>query len=153
MPCDNLRPGRWHRDQLQRLWHCRGYLYQQRSLQLIHNSTEYNGASSSLDVGLESRIGVQAVVTFDSHWSVTAQEEAKLRGTKNFDPGTEWLFVQYQPYSDLKVRVGRVVMPSFLYSDVINVGYAMPWFRTRREGAVPTGGVFARTAHCSGRDQ
>jgi hypothetical protein len=95
----------------------------------VHNATEFAGASNSIDVGLESRIGVQAVVTFDSQWSVTAQEVAKLRGTSNFDPGTEWLFAQYQPISDLKVRLGRVVLPTFLLSDTINVGYAAPWFR------------------------
>jgi hypothetical protein len=94
-----------------------------------HNSSEFTGASNSLDVGLESRVGVQAVVTFASQWSVTAQEVAKLRGSSNFDPGTEWLYAQYQPISDLKVRLGRVVLPVFLMSDTINVGYAAPWFR------------------------
>lgn len=94
----------------------------------FHNSSEFTGASNSFDVGLESRIGVQAVVSFDQQWSVTAQEVAKLRGAKNFDPGTEWLFAQYQPDSHLKLRLGRVVLPVFLASDTINVGYSVPWF-------------------------
>jgi len=94
----------------------------------FHNETEFTGAANSFDVGLDSRIGVQAVVSFDSQWSVTAQELAKLRGSSNFDPNTEWLFAQYQPSSDLKFRLGRVVLPVFLLSDTINVGYAAPWF-------------------------
>jgi hypothetical protein len=94
----------------------------------FHNETELTGATNSFDVGLDSRIGVQAVVSFDSQWSVTAQELAKLRGDSNFDPGTEWLFAQYQPNSDLKLRLGRVVLPVFLLSDTLNVGYAAPWF-------------------------
>jgi len=94
----------------------------------FHKETELAGASNSLDIGLDSRIGVQAVVSFDSQWSVTAQELAKLRGSDNFDPGTEWLFAQYQPVSDLKLRLGRVVLPVFLLSDTLNVGYAAPWF-------------------------
>jgi hypothetical protein len=94
----------------------------------FHNETEFTGASNSFDVGLDSRIGVQAVVSFDSQWSVTAQELAKLRGDSNFHPDTEWLFAQYQPDSDLKLRLGRVVLPVFLLSDTINVGYAAPWF-------------------------
>jgi hypothetical protein len=94
-----------------------------------HSPTEFTGASNSLDVGLESRIGVQAVISLDPQWSITAQEVAKLRGNTNFDPGTEWLFAQYQPVPDLKLRLGRVVLPVFLASDVINVGYAVPWFR------------------------
>jgi len=99
----------------------------------VHTPTEFSGASNSLDVGLESRIGVQAVVSFDSQWSVTAQEVAKLRGSSNFDPGTEWLYAQYQPESDLKLRLGRVVLPTFLLSDTINVGYAAPWLRAPNE--------------------
>jgi hypothetical protein len=95
----------------------------------IHNPTESTGASNSFDVGLDSRLGVQAVVSVDSQWSITAQEEVKLRGSTSFDPGTEWLYVQYQPISDLKLRVGRVVLPVFLVSDSIDVGYAVPWFR------------------------
>src|ERR1700722_2952722 len=94
----------------------------------FHKETELAGASNSLDIGLDSRIGVQAVVSFDSQWSVTAQELAKLRGSDNFDPGTEWLFAKYQPVSDLKLRLGRVVLPVFLLSDTLNVGYAAPWF-------------------------
>src|SRR5580658_3996005 len=98
-----------------------------------HDSTEFTGASNSFDVGLESRIGVQAVVSFDPQWSVTAQEVAKLRGSTNFDPGTEWLYAQYQPDSNWKLRLGRVVLPVFLISDTINVGYAVPWFRAPNE--------------------
>src|ERR1700722_4378079 len=77
----------------------------------FHNETELTGASNSFDVGLDSRVGVQAVVSFDSQWSVTGQELVKLRSSDNFDPGTEWLFAQYQPDSDLKLRLGRVVLP------------------------------------------
>jgi hypothetical protein len=99
----------------------------------VHNSTEFTGASNSFDVGLDSRIGVQAVVNFDPQWSITAQEEAKLRGSSEFDPGTEWLYAQYQPEPALKLRLGRVVLPTFLASDTINVGYAVPWFRAPNE--------------------
>jgi hypothetical protein len=98
-----------------------------------HNASEFTGASNSLDIGLESRIGVQAVVSFDPQWSITAQELLKRRGSKNFDPGTEWLYAQYQPDPHLKLRLGRVVLPVFLVSDTINVGYAVPWLRAPNE--------------------
>jgi hypothetical protein len=105
----------------------------------VHDATDFTGASNSIDVGLESRIGVQATVSFDSQWSITAQEEAKQRGNTNFDPGTEWLYAQYQPTPDWKFRLGRVVLPTFLVSDTIDVGYAAPWFRAPNEvyGAEP----------------
>jgi hypothetical protein len=84
-------------------------------------------------VGLESRIGVQAVFDFGSDFSVTAQEVARLRGSNEFDPGTEWLFVQYVPDSDWKLRVGRVELATFLFSDSREVGYAATWFRAPNE--------------------
>jgi hypothetical protein len=98
-----------------------------------HGVDEFTGASNTIDIGLESRIGVQAVFDFGSGFSVTAQELARERGDKNFDLGTEWLYAQYQATSDLKLRLGRVVLPSFLLSDSRNVGYAAPWFRAPNE--------------------
>jgi hypothetical protein len=104
-----------------------------------HDATEFTGASNQFDVGLESRIGLQAVVDFGSGFSVTAQELAKQRGADQFSLGTEWLYLQYAPESDWKIRLGRVVQPTFLLSDSRNVGYAAPWFRAPNEvyGAEP----------------
>jgi hypothetical protein len=98
-----------------------------------HDSTEFTGATHQIDVGLESRLGVQAVVDFGSGFSVTAQELAKQRGTEAFSLGTERLYVQYAPDSDWKLRLGRVALATFLFSDSRNVGYAAPWFRAPNE--------------------
>jgi hypothetical protein len=104
-----------------------------------HEAGEFTGASNQFDIGLDSRIGVQARFDFGSGFSVTAQEVVRERGDKTFDPGTEWLYLQYSPTSDLKLRVGRVVMATFLYSDSREVGFAAPWFRAPTEvyGAEP----------------
>jgi hypothetical protein len=98
-----------------------------------HDTTEALGAGTQFDIGLESRLGVQAVVDFGSGFSVTAQELAKERADGAFSLGTEWLFVQYVPDSSWKLRLGRVALPIFLLSDSINVGYAAPWFRAPNE--------------------
>jgi len=98
-----------------------------------HSLTEFDGASNSFDVGLESRLGVQAVVNFGSGFSITAQELAKQRGDDAFSLGTEWLFGQYSPTPNLKFRVGRVELATFLLSDSINIGYAAPWFHAPNE--------------------
>jgi hypothetical protein len=95
-----------------------------------HDASEFTGASNQFDLGLESRLGVQAKFDFGSGVSVTAQEVLRRRGATDFDPGTEWLYVQYSPESDLQVRLGRVVLATFLYSDSRQVGYAAPWFRS-----------------------
>jgi hypothetical protein len=104
-----------------------------------HDGSEFEGASGQFDLGLESRLGLQAVVDFGSGFSVTAQELFRERGDERFSPGTEWLYLQYTPDSDWKFRVGRVALGTFLLSDSRNVGYAAPWFRAPNElyGAEP----------------
>ena len=98
-----------------------------------HDATEFTGASDQFDIGLESRFGVQATFDFGSGFSVTAQEVFRQRGSQQFDPGTEWLYAQYSPVSNLQIRLGRVVLPVFLFSDSRQVGYAQPWFRSPNE--------------------
>ncbi len=98
-----------------------------------HDSTEFIGAMNQFDVGLESRLGVQAVVDFGSGLSVTAQEVFKQRGSSAFSPGTEWFFGQYSPVSSLDLRIGRFAIDTFLLSDSLNVGYAAVWFRAPNE--------------------
>ncbi len=104
-----------------------------KNFSYVHGTQEFTGASNTLDIGLDSRIGVQAVFDFGNGFSVTAQELAKQRGDQSFDLGTEWLYLQYQPTQDFKLRLGRVVVATFLLSDSINVGYAATWFRAPNE--------------------
>ncbi len=105
----------------------------------IHDSSEFSGATNQFDIGLESRLGLQATFSFGSGLSVTVQEVARQRGDKTFDPSTEWLYAQYEPNSSWKLRMGRVALATFLYSDSRLVGYAAPWFRAPNEvyGAEP----------------
>jgi hypothetical protein len=98
-----------------------------------HDGTEFTGAAEQFDIGLESRLGLQAVVDFGSGFSVTAQELIRQRGSSDFSLGTEWLYIQYVPDPKLKLRLGRVVVGTFLLSDSRNVGYAAPWFRAPNE--------------------
>lgn len=104
-----------------------------------HDASEFAKASNQFDIGLDSRLGLQGRVDFGNDFSITAQEVFRERGSDEFDPGTEWLYVQYAPNSDLQIRMGRVVLPVFLYSDSRQVGYATPWFRAAPEvyGAFP----------------
>ena len=98
-----------------------------------HDVTEFTGAANRFEVGLESRLGVQAVFDFGSGFSVTAQEVARRRGSEDFELGTEWLYLQYSPTPDWQFRVGRVVLATFLLSDSREVGYAATWFRAPNE--------------------
>lgn len=98
-----------------------------------HDASEFTGASNQFDVGLESRLGLQAKFDFGSGLSVTAQEVVRQRGDRQFDPGMEWLYAQYSPEPDLQIRLGRIVLGAFMFSDTRQVGYAVPWFRAPSE--------------------
>jgi len=88
-------------------------------------------------------------VGLESHWTAgdiqlririlcAAQEVARQRGDKSFDPGTEWLYAQYEP-TRIGNAVGRVALATFLYSDSRLSRYAAAWFRAPNEvyGAEP----------------
>jgi hypothetical protein len=110
-----------------------GAMTSDSNYQFVHDGSEFKGASNTLNIGLESRIGVQAQVDFGSNISVTVQELAKERGAEDFKPGTEWAFVQYAATPDFKIRLGRMALGTFLISDSRNVGYAQPWFDAPNE--------------------
>ena len=101
----------------------------------LNNGT---GVENKIDLGSESRLGLQGDVRFQHGLSMTAQVVAMRRLTggtgaapvdKDFDPGVEWLFAQYQINDQFNARLGRMQLPAFLLSDSLNVGYAAPWMR------------------------
>jgi hypothetical protein len=95
-----------------------------------HDASEFTGASNQFDAALESRIGLQVNFDFGSGLSATLQEVLRQRGNTDFDPGTEWAYLQYSPRPDFQLRLGRVLLATFLYSDSRQVGFAFPWFHS-----------------------
>lgn len=107
-------------------------------LQFRKTLTNGTGVENKLDLGSESRLGLQGDVRFQQGLSVAAQAVAMRRLTggtaaapedKDFDLGVEWLFAQYQINDHFNARLGRMQLPAFLLSDSLNVGYAAPWMR------------------------
>jgi hypothetical protein len=94
---------------------------------------KFSGANKQIDTGVDSRLGLQGVVTFDPKFSMTAQALMVRRQDKDFDVGLEWFYGQYSPLPGVDVRLGRVMIPAFLLSDSLNVGYAQPWMRAPGE--------------------
>jgi hypothetical protein len=94
---------------------------------------KFTGANKQIDTGVDSRLGLQGVVNFDSQFSMTAQALMVRRQAKDFDVGLEWFYGQYQPIPEVSLRLGRVMIPAFLLSDSLNVGYAQQWMRAPTE--------------------
>lgn len=97
------------------------------------------GYSRAWSAQVDSRVGAQLDVRFNSQWSAVLQllAERGLRGT--YRPVVEWANLQYQATPDLSLRVGRITLPLFLAGDYRKVGYALPWVRPPVEvyGAIP----------------
>lgn len=78
---------------------------------------------------VDSRIGGQLTGTFTSRLSAVVQVIAEQNYDNTHKPHIEWANLTYQFTPDLSIRVGRTVLPSFMFSDTRKVGFANPWVR------------------------
>ena len=82
----------------------------------------YDG-SSSLQWKPDSKLGLQGSASYNSV-SVTAQ--VVVRGATG-TPDLEWLYGSYNVNDKVTLQVGRKRLPMFYYSDVQDLGIALPW--------------------------
>jgi hypothetical protein len=78
---------------------------------------------------IDSRLGAQVTAHFTPQLSAMLQVISEQRYDKTFKPHVEWANIAYQPTPEFSVRLGRIVLPTFLLSDSRKVGYANPWLR------------------------
>lgn len=88
---------------------------------------------------VDSILGAQIIANVTSRLSATVQVISQQRYDNTYTPYVNWANIKYQLTPDASLRLGRTVLPSFLYSDTRNVGYANPWVRPPIEvyGLVP----------------
>jgi len=85
----------------------------------------YDGRSG-LQWGQDSKLGLQGTATLpNANFSVTAQ--AVARGAHNGNIDLEWLYGSYQLTDNTVIQFGRKRLPMFYYSDIQDVGFALPW--------------------------
>lgn len=96
---------------------------------------------SSWSAAPDSDLGAQAKFTFTDALSGVIQVLSRDDSNGEFKPSVEWANLQYQITSDLKVRVGRMLLPTYQYSDTQNVGYSLPWVRIPVEIAYTDAGL------------
>jgi len=97
------------------------------------------GYTQSWSAEVDSRLGAQLAVTLTPKISAVVQVLAEQGHDGNYTPLLEWANVAYHPTTDASVRVGRIVLPTFMVSDSRKVGYANAWVRPPGEvyGLVP----------------
>ncbi len=94
--------------------------------------TRYNQAEGVKDkarIGLDTNLGLQASYKVNEQISGTVQVLTRKNTSPTFTTDLTWAFLKYKINDELNVRVGRVVLPTFLISDYQNVGYANTMMR------------------------
>lgn len=82
--------------------------------------------SNGLQWKPDSKLGLQGTASFaERRFSVTAQ--AVSRGAKDGAVNLEWLYASMKVNDKITIQAGRKRLPMFYYSDVQDVGVALPW--------------------------
>ncbi len=92
-----------------------------------------SGYSRSWSLEVDSRVGAQLTATFTPQLSAVVQVVAEQQVDGDYTPHVEWANLKYQVTPDASVRVGRIVVPTFMVSDYRKVGYANVWIRPPNE--------------------
>jgi hypothetical protein len=77
----------------------------------------------------DTKLGIQLNVTLTDRLSVIVQGMSQYQYDGTFRPDLEWANIKYQPTPDLSLRAGRIAIPTFMVSDSLSVGYALPYAR------------------------
>jgi hypothetical protein len=85
------------------------------------------GRSGNWFAGNDSRLGVQLTASVTPKVSAVLQVISEYQADGSYRPAVEWANVKYSFSPDAYLRIGRIVLPTFLNSDSRKVGYSYPW--------------------------
>src|SRR6204780_1654639 len=87
------------------------------------------GHTRSWSPEVDSLIGGQISARITPELSAVVQVIAEQNYDGTFRPHVEWANIKYHFPPDFSVRIGRIELPTFLFSDTRKVGYTYPWVR------------------------
>jgi hypothetical protein len=87
------------------------------------------GYTRNVSADPDSHLGLQVSTQLTSRLSAVVQVLSQQRYDNSYRPTVEWANVKFQVTPDLSVRLGRVVLATFMVTDTRLVGYANPWIR------------------------
>lgn len=98
---------------------------------LDDNKASIAGADNQGGFKRDTVLGLQIQKQVNDSTSATGQLVS--RGSDDYSTEAAWAFVTYAANDDLDVRMGRLRIPFFYYSDFLEVGYAFNWVRPPEE--------------------
>ena len=85
----------------------------------------FRGYDDSISFDNDSLIALRADYQLNDEWAFVAQAIAHTDERR--ESGIQWLYADYRPNDMLSFKLGRQRIPFYLYSDVLDVGFAYPW--------------------------
>jgi hypothetical protein len=97
----------------------------------VSNPAQPKGAgfTDSWSATPDTKLGIQLQVALLDQLSAVVQVMSQYQYDGTFRPDLEWANLKYQVTPDLSIRVGRIAIPTFMVSDSLNIGYALPFAR------------------------
>ncbi|MBV53429.1 MAG: hypothetical protein CL816_05100 [Coxiellaceae bacterium] len=95
-----------------------------------YNIPERGQVTNDVSFGASTLFGLQLTAKLNDQFSAVGQFVASgddTNGNTAYDVDAAWAFLQYQVMDNVKVDLGRMRIPLFLYSDTIQVGYSYPY--------------------------
>jgi hypothetical protein len=94
---------------------------------LDDNKAAIAGADNQGGFKQDTVLGIQIQKQVNDKTSATGQLVS--RGSDDYSTEAAWAFVTYAANDDIDLRMGRLRVPFFQYSDFLEVGYAYNWVR------------------------
>ncbi|HEU4709518.1 MAG TPA: hypothetical protein VFS17_09410, partial [Methylophilaceae bacterium] len=101
----------------------------------VTSVAQSNGAGYTRDwsASVDSRVGVQLSFIPTDKFSAVLQLISEQDYKSSWEPDVEWAYLQYNFTPDFSLRAGRMVLPTFMFSEQRKVGFSLPWVRPPAE--------------------
>ncbi|HSX20941.1 MAG TPA: hypothetical protein VLG38_07475 [Gammaproteobacteria bacterium] len=104
----------------------------------------YVGAERRWNFLPNSKFGLQFTALFNDKFKAVTQllAGAEIFDNNDFYVQMDWAYVQFNPFNELDFQFGRFRLPSFYYSDYLDVNHAQPWVQPPEEVYFIVGDAF-----------
>jgi hypothetical protein len=97
----------------------------------LESDETYSGYVNKIEYDKNSVYGLQAVSNLGDGLKATGQIIA--RGSENYKPEFEWMYLSYNITPTLSAKFGRIRTPFYMQSEYLEVGYTYHWIRPPEE--------------------
>ncbi len=97
----------------------------------LSSDNRIGGYTDTLEYDKNSVYGLQAVSRLGDGLTATGQIIA--RGSENYKPEFEWMYMTYNLTPTLSAKFGRIRTPFYMLSEYLEVGYTYHWIRPPQE--------------------